>query len=368
MKNYLFPLFAIFLLGCSGNEKEAGQMDQHLHAMETAETDYSGVYHFGDSEMESDLIVNGSEGKYYAQLKTGDFNDDATDYIWSYSNLKNVRIEGNEFYSDKTNGEFVVNNGKVSLHVKESWSSITEEDGSEYGYYSYAVEDYYPGDYPEASIRALNSEELAEYQKWELRQMRNEIYARYGYIFKAEGEMDRHFRSQTWYKGQHKNVDKFLTWLEKENIERITEAEKHAKDNVVDLAFSELPDTWYGLTQAKDGQWIRFKPCLAYNKEFTFGINDGHMYVDVTSPFNTEPYDILEFKLSGDHGTQRYKGYFIVTSTVLQDTVTYNFEWNKAEKYAIFEGFYEEPVRMVCQANSAAYELVHEECDENEHY
>jgi hypothetical protein len=55
--------------------------------------------------------------------------------------------------------------------------------------------------------------------------MRNEIFARYGYKFKSGGEMDKYFKSQDWYSGQHDNVNDFLTELEKENIKLIRQIE-----------------------------------------------------------------------------------------------------------------------------------------------
>ena len=55
--------------------------------------------------------------------------------------------------------------------------------------------------------------------------MRNEIYARYGYIFMKGGGMNVYFRQQDWYKDQYLNVDKFLTNLEKANSKIIKDAE-----------------------------------------------------------------------------------------------------------------------------------------------
>lgn len=56
--------------------------------------------------------------------------------------------------------------------------------------------------------------------------MRNEIYARYGYIFKPNGDLDNYFKKQRWYKGQHQDVSNFLTGLENQNIELIQMAEE----------------------------------------------------------------------------------------------------------------------------------------------
>lgn len=97
---------------------------------------HQGAYHFGMSEGESTLLLMYKDGKYYAQIHSGLFNDDATDFIWHYENLTNVRVEGNKFYSDKTDGEFGtfeqdenadfgIPEGKVEgLKVYKSWSNM----------------------------------------------------------------------------------------------------------------------------------------------------------------------------------------------------------------------------------------------------
>jgi hypothetical protein len=50
--------------------------------------------------------------------------------------------------------------------------------------------------------------------------MRNEIYARYGYIFKSK-EMRNYFTAQSWYTPRYSDVSSFLSETEKKNIELI---------------------------------------------------------------------------------------------------------------------------------------------------
>jgi hypothetical protein len=61
--------------------------------------------------------------------------------------------------------------------------------------------------------------------KIELKIIRNEIFARYGMIFKKGSEMDLYFKKQDWYQPQYKSVDQFLTQLEKDNLTIIKKAE-----------------------------------------------------------------------------------------------------------------------------------------------
>lgn len=185
--------------------------------------EYQQIYHFGESEMESDFILLVTADKCYAQIKSGDFNDDATDWIWNYENLYNCRIEGNKFYSDKKNGEFVIYNNKQTLiyGLKIYDKQNDENGGYEIGTKSGSVTNHYSGEYPQASIYLLRNDELSQMTKSELKIMRNEIFARYGYIFRPGGAMENYFKKQKWYKSQHSDVNDFLTGLEKENIKLI---------------------------------------------------------------------------------------------------------------------------------------------------
>ena len=82
-------------------------------------------------------------------------------------------------------------------------------------------------DYPEATIRILNEEELKKISKKELRIMRNEIFADYGYIFKSE-DLRTYFNSKDWYKPRIEYVEKvntYLTEYERKNIALIRKFE-----------------------------------------------------------------------------------------------------------------------------------------------
>ena len=76
------------------------------------------------------------------------------------------------------------------------------------------------GDYPEASERKLTYDDVSRLNKFELKIMRNEIFARYGYIFKTQ-DMKNHFSTQRWYQPLYADVNNRLTRLEKENAEYI---------------------------------------------------------------------------------------------------------------------------------------------------
>lgn len=192
-------------------------------------TNYQFAYHFGDSELESNLVILVGPSKCYAQISGGDWSADGKEWIKKVETLSNVRIEGNKFFSDKTNGEFVLyKNGTETtqcLKVYKPWSGVTEKGQYEVGFVAGKVELFFDGKYPQASMRVLTLDELAKLSKAELQLMRNEIYARYGFVFKKGGAMYLHFSKQDWYKAQNADVNKFLTELERENIAKIQQQE-----------------------------------------------------------------------------------------------------------------------------------------------
>ena len=88
------------------------------------------------------------------------------------------------------------------------------------------IKSIFPGKYPQASYQLLTQSDIELKSKEDLKIMRNEIFARYGYIFKKGGDMDTYFKSQEWYTPQTKNVNEYLTDIEKHNIKFIKTYEK----------------------------------------------------------------------------------------------------------------------------------------------
>lgn len=88
------------------------------------------------------------------------------------------------------------------------------------------------GDYPEASMRYLTAADLNDKSAWQLKVMRNEIFARYGYQFKSRSMQD-HFSPQPWYQPKFDDsaylYKEMLTPIEKDNIKLIQTHEKNFK-------------------------------------------------------------------------------------------------------------------------------------------
>ena len=83
-----------------------------------------------------------------------------------------------------------------------------------------AANSFTPGRYPQSSDRRLGRGDVANVNKSDLKVMRNEIFARHGYIFKSP-DMRYHFQNEPWYSPKYDDVTSFLTEIEKENIDLI---------------------------------------------------------------------------------------------------------------------------------------------------
>jgi serine/threonine protein kinase len=75
-----------------------------------------------------------------------------------------------------------------------------------------------PGLYPEGSIRTLDMSDLTNKNCWELKILRNEIYARHGYIFRLRKDLVEYFNKQSWYNGTKMNVEQDFSQIEKNNV------------------------------------------------------------------------------------------------------------------------------------------------------
>lgn len=76
------------------------------------------------------------------------------------------------------------------------------------------------------SNRFIKSEELLNISASTLKLMRNEVFASYGYDFKSK-DLKEYFSQFSWYKPHLKNVDTYLTELEKINIQMIQSVENN---------------------------------------------------------------------------------------------------------------------------------------------
>ncbi len=184
--------------------------------------DYEGIYFFGISESESQYIIAICGNLVSVQISDYEWtklDNGHSDWRPRYKNLANCRIEGNKFYSNEEKGEFVfyTNNGVITRALKiydpkeYEIGTKTEEE----------LTQFINGKYSNTKFEIIPDSELRKISKDELKIMRNEIFARYGYIFNPNGMMDIYFRKTDWYFALFEDVNKWLTEIEFENIKNI---------------------------------------------------------------------------------------------------------------------------------------------------
>ncbi|MBJ2175839.1 YARHG domain-containing protein [Aureibaculum sp. A20] len=196
--------------------------------------EYEGAYFYGESEAESELTISIAGDLIIAQLENGEWNienEEVIGWISNYINYTNVKIEGNKFYSDETNGEFVIylhdNKSIKCLKMNNPPVQMSNDGEFELGPFSNDVlNKRNDGEFFQTKFEIIDYDHLNSLSLGELIIMRNEIYARYGYIFSKNGAMALYFENQEWYNGVYKNIDSFLTAIEKRNLINIQKIEK----------------------------------------------------------------------------------------------------------------------------------------------
>lgn len=106
------------------------------------------------------------------------------------------------------------------------------------------------GRYPVTRIRKLVYSDVANLSASELRIMRNEIYARHGYIFSSD-DLKQHFSAESWYRAKTRSVT--LNSIEQYNVEYIKQFEQSIEQSVPSGKFYDhQTGAWYE-RQANDG-------------------------------------------------------------------------------------------------------------------
>lgn len=153
--------------------------------------------------------LNNLYAKMYVKKAEKNFNDGNYETSFKYlkkAEIYNYDIAKFEYYEDLIG--FINNN-------------YSEND---YPVYMGYGESYYI--IPDSSSRYLTKEELYQYDKSSLGFIRNEIFARHGYVFKNE-DYKNYFTSMPWYlpDSRFKGTLKELNPVEKHNVELIQSIE-----------------------------------------------------------------------------------------------------------------------------------------------
>ena len=232
MKERFFALFLLLSLSSFsqifGDEEFEISNFQNWNAESIKE--YAGSYSFGFSDSESELRIFITNDFVCAQLFQNEWNENQVGPIPTFKNFNNVKIIGNKFYSDTSNGTFVhfkkETGQSVGLIIDKPWSGWIDDEQSEFGQRYPDKKPYLSGSYPECSQKIVSYNDIQEFDLHKLKIMRNEIFARYGYKFKKNEDMERHFSKLKWYSPFYDDVNLFLTEIEKTNIELIRKVEK----------------------------------------------------------------------------------------------------------------------------------------------
>tara|TARA_R110001592_G_scaffold237306_14_gene496528 strand:+ start:84410 stop:85120 length:711 start_codon:yes stop_codon:yes gene_type:complete len=232
-----FTLSLFFILQLSSFSQDTQEIKEQIDTVEAWKEDsiskYSGFYVFGNGETESDLKIIVTEDLIVAQIMNGYWESGTDEWKWNYRNLSNVKIDSQgNFSSNKYSGKFITYKDDKfivkGLKINKHWSPSTEIE-SEIGSRIETPFEMHQGKYTFTSLRILEKKELKKFDLKELIIIKNEIYARYGYNFKKNSELEKYFQNQNWYNPQYDNVDDFLTEIEKINIKEILIQENKKK-------------------------------------------------------------------------------------------------------------------------------------------
>jgi hypothetical protein len=145
MKKFLLSiLFAIFCLATSGQNKTINLVIDGSTIkpwISKQKNEYQGTYHFSNSDLESNLILVVKRNSISAKIQSGKLIKNK--WIINYESIRHIKIVGNKFISDKTDGEFVSFKAKdkdkdlKGLMVYKPWSTwlhYATDKGYELGY------------------------------------------------------------------------------------------------------------------------------------------------------------------------------------------------------------------------------------------
>lgn len=111
------------------------------------------------------------------------------------------------------------------------------------------------GDYTFASSIPLTNAMLEQYSSKELRLIRNEIFARYGFVFKS-ADLQAHFNAMDWYVSIKNSRKISLTPLEKVNIQLLLNMEAIKKNEEI-TTYDLLQGKWESIDDANNVLWFQ---------------------------------------------------------------------------------------------------------------
>lgn len=192
----------------------------------------AGVYHFGESEAEWNLLIIPYNDGLIVQVRYGIWAEDLgfKNQAWlsKCQTFNKVRIIGSKFYFGNYSGQFVdYKDGKIKRKSVILFSDPIQgrnykKDSAEVGFYSYSIDTFFDSkEQYELSVEIKPETYFANKTKQELKILRNTIFANYGLIFQKGGEIEKYFSKKEWYKPFQKDVSNCISEIERKNLETL---------------------------------------------------------------------------------------------------------------------------------------------------
>lgn len=190
--NYSVTVHGVCALEILSTYTQTGELIFSLNVGEACDQDYGNPeYSYSSYSIYSDFLVE----VYYTVDKPKDYDEFYSDTSDFHKDVEMITETTYSHYTIESNGTF-----KPVKKDNSNGLSIVSE-------------------------RILNKEDLENKSPSELRILRNEIFARKGYIFKSE-DLLKYFNEFEWYKPNIKKIEDIkLSVVEKYNIKKIKEAE-----------------------------------------------------------------------------------------------------------------------------------------------
>ncbi len=241
------------------------QQRNNVEAFEYYMAEYPKGKNYNEAQIKRNNLIEEDKRKQEAvkqkqeQVLKEKAKNEKHDNLLKYYDIEDIGIiDDPDGYTNVR--EYSNKNSKVIITVKEKeefkiidktrdWWKIITKDGI-IGYMHKSriniIKEKVNGMFPEASTHKLTEGQLSLWNSEELRLMRNEIFARYGYVFKSK-DLQEYFYNQDWYRNIEKlpadnDGSSLLTEIEKANITNILEIENRKR-------IDEEKKYWYSAKQ-----------------------------------------------------------------------------------------------------------------------
>jgi hypothetical protein len=245
IKIILTILFVSSIVWCKGQNFQVFRLSPNTEILNSSDfrllkidsTNLCGVYNFGDSESEVDVIIQSNSGSYVVQICGHSFiaqNSELTivPTFRTYNSviIDSFKIQFGKYSANITDyfGDDYDNNRALLINGILGESILYASDTAEVGFNYATVEEMFEGyPYPQIFYNSLDANYLDSLSLDSLILMKNSIYARYGYIFKKNLEMIEYFKNKSWYTPAYDKVDQWFTLIEKRNLKIILKCIKN---------------------------------------------------------------------------------------------------------------------------------------------